>query len=301
MKNLEDMHLFAKVVEMNSFTAAAENLGVSRALLSRRISGLEQRLGVRLLNRTTRRLDLTESGSTYFKYCQSILDTAHEAEEAIQTVRTEAAGLLRVAMPILLGQDVFAPMLAEFRRRYPRIHLCLDLIDQPADLVGAGYDLVIRWGTSMPDSSYVAKTIAEMRVVTCGAPSYLSSRGHPTHPRELQFHNCLIYRPLREGKEIWRFTDKGDLLELAVTGDIEANHATLLIKAAIAGLGLLYAPEFFVEAQLASGELVEVLGDYPSSANIWAQYPHRVITRKEHAFLDFLCEIVPPAVAGRGC
>ncbi len=296
MKSLDDMHLFAKVVELNSFTAAAQDLGVSRALLSRRISTLEKRLGVRLLNRTTRRLDLTESGGTYLQYCRNVLDTALQAEEAIQAIKSVPAGLLRVAMPILFGQDVFGPLLPEFRSRYPGIQLRLDLIDQPSDLVGSGYDLVVRWGHDLPDSSYIAKTIADMRIITCGAPSYLAGKKELKHPRDLDSHNCLIYSPLREGEEIWRFMDKGELLALPVTGDIEANHATLLVQAASAGLGLLYAPEFFVEKQIARGDLVEVLADYRSDAGIWAQYPHRVITRKERVFLDFLCETVPALV-----
>lgn len=298
MKSLDDMHLFAKVVERGSFTAAAENIGISRALLSRRISGLEQRLGVQLLNRTTRKLDVTESGRTYFQYCQEIINTELEAEEAIQTIRTEPTGLLRVAMPILFGQDVFAPQLAEFHCRYPNIQLRLDLIDQPADLVASGYDMVIHWGINMTDSNYVARKISNMRIVTCAAPSYLASFGTPSHPRELQSHNCLIYSPLREGEEIWRFHDNGEVLELPVTGSIEANHATILIRAAADGLGLLYAPAFSVEELLARGELLEVLANYETVATIWAEYPHRMITRKERVFLDFLCEKSPALVSG---
>ncbi|MFK8049705.1 MAG: LysR family transcriptional regulator [Halioglobus sp.] len=298
MKSLDDMRLFAKVVELGSFTAAAENIEISRALLSRRISALEQRLGVRLLNRTTRRMDLTESGNTYFQYCREIINTELEAEEAIQTIKTEPTGLLRIAMPILFGQDVFAPLLAEFHGHYPNIQLRLDLIDQPADLVASGYDMIIHWGTNRPDSAYIAKNISTMRLVTCASLSYLDAFGTPSHPRDLHSHNCLIYSPLREGEEIWRFDDKGQVLEFPVTGDIEANHAAVLIRAATDGLGLLYAPAFSVEALLARGELVEILSDYETTATIWAEYPHRMITKKERVFLDFLCEKCPILVSG---
>jgi DNA-binding transcriptional LysR family regulator len=298
MKTLDDMRLFAKVVELKSFTAAAENLEISRALLSKRISGLEHRLGVRLLNRTTRRLDLTEGGATYYQYCQRIIETALEAEESIHTIKVEPTGLLRVAMPILFGQDIFAPLLGEFRSLYPGIQLRMDLTDQPADLVASGYDLVVRWGVSMEDSAYVSSLISTMQVITCGSPRYLRVRGTPRHPKELESHNCLIYSPLREGHEIWRFNDKGRKLDVAVNGDIEANHATPLVKAAIAGLGLLYAPEFFVSKELADGVLTEVLGKYHVAGKIYVLFPHRMITRKERAFLDFLREKVPPAVAG---
>lgn len=298
MKTLDDMQLFVKVVELKSFTAAADNLDISRGLLSRRISSLEERLGVRLLNRTTRKLDLTESGSTYFQYCRKVIDTALEAEEAIMAIKTDPVGLLRVAMPILFGQDIFAPLLSEFRSRYPRIKLLMDLTDQPADLVGSGYDLVVRWGMGSPDSSYIARTLGRMRIITCAAPAYLENFGEPRELSDLQSRNCLIYSPLRQGEEIWRFEVDGEFQDLPVTGDIEANHATLLVQAAIAGLGILYAPAFFVEEQLASGELVELFRDYRLSANIWAEYPHRMITRKERAFLDFLSEKVPAAVIG---
>ena len=296
MKFLDDMVLFAKIVELKSFTEAAQDLGVSRALLSRRLSALEQRLGVRLLNRTTRRLHLTEGGATYFQYCQDILSTALEAEEAIQAIKSAPAGLLRVAMPIPLGQDLFGPLLPVFRDRYPDIQLRLDLSDQPPDLVGSGYDIVVRWGHNLPDSSYVAKTITGMPIITCGAPDYLATRKKICHPRDLSSHNCLIYSPLREGHEIWRFMDNGKPLALPVTGDIEANHGPVLVHAASAGLGLLFAPEFLVREQIARGELVEVLAEYRCNAAIWAQYSHRVITQKERALLDFLCENIPPLI-----
>jgi len=296
MKFLDDMVLFAKIVELKSFTEAAQDLGVSRALLSRRLNALEQRLGVRLLNRTTRRLHLTEGGATYFQYCQDVLSTALEAEEAIQAIKSAPAGLLRVAMPIPLGQDLFGPLLPVFRDRYPDIQLRLDLSDQPPDLVGSGYDIVVRWGHNLPDSSYVAKTITGMPIITCGAPDYLATRKKICHPRDLSSHNCLIYSPLREGHEIWRFMDNGKPLALPVTGDIEANHGPVLVHAASAGLGLLFAPEFLVREQIARGELVEVLAEYRCNAAIWAQYSHRVITQKERALLDFLCENIPPLI-----
>ncbi len=290
------MVLFAKIVELKSFTDAAHDLGVSRALVSRRLHALEQRLGVRLLNRTTRKLHLTESGATYFQYCQDILRKGLEAEEAIQAIKTAPAGFLRVAMPIPLGQDLFGPLLPVFRSRYPEIQLRLDLSDQPPDLVGSGYDIVVRWGHYLPDSSYIAKTITGMPIITCGTPDYLASRKKLCHPRDLSSHNCLIYSPLREGHEIWRFMDKGKPLALPVAGDIEANHGPLLVHAASAGLGLLFAPEFLVREQIARGDLVEVLAEYRCNAAIWAQYPHRVITQKERALLDFLCEHIPPLI-----
>ena len=296
MRFLDDMVLFAKIVEFKSFTDAAHDLGVSRALVSRRLHALEQRLGVRLLNRTTRKLHLTESGATYFQYCQDILSKGLEAEEAIQAIKTAPAGFLRVAMPIPLGQDLFGPLLPVFRSRYPEIQLRLDLSDQPPDLVGSGYDIVVRWGHYLPDSSYIAKTITGMPIITCGTPDYLASRKKLCHPRDLSSHNCLIYSPLREGHEIWRFMDKGKPLALPVAGDIEANHGPLLVHAASAGLGLLFAPEFLVREQIARGDLVEVLAEYRCNAAIWAQYPHRGITQKERALLDFLCEHIPPLI-----
>ena len=296
MKFLDDMVLFAKIAELKSFTDAAHDLGVSRALMSRRLHALEQRLGVRLLNRTTRKLHLTESGATYFQYCQDILSKALEAEDAIQAIKSAPAGFLRVAMPIPLGQDLFGPLLPVFRSRYPEIQLRLDLSDQPPDLVGSGYDIVVRWGHYLPDSSYIAKTITGMPIITCGTPDYLASRKKLCHPRDLSSHNCLIYSPLREGHEIWRFMDKGKPLALPVAGDIEANHGPLLVHAASAGLGLLFAPEFLVREQIARGDLVEVLAEYRCNAAIWAQYPHRVITQKERALLDFLCENIPPLI-----
>jgi DNA-binding transcriptional LysR family regulator len=265
-------------------------------LLSRRISALEKSLGVRLLNRTTRRLNLTEIGETYYQYCRKVIETALEAEESIAAIKSEPSGLLRVAMPILFGQDIFAPLLGEFRRRYPGIRLYMDLTDQPADLVASGYDLVIQWGISMEDSSYIFRLISDMPVITCGSPQYFQGKSTPGHPQDLESHNCLIYSPLREGPEIWRFNDCGEPLAMAVQGDIEANHATVLVKAAIAGLGLLYAPAFFVEEELANGTLIEVLGKYHPTARIYALYPHRMITMKERAFLDFLCEKVPSVV-----
>lgn len=290
MFRIDDMAVFSAVVEAQSFTKAALVLEVSRAQVSKRINELEEALGVRLLNRTTRRLSLTESGQVFYSYCVNVNDTVAAARTSLKEITSKPAGTIKVAMPIAFGEQVFSPMIAELLESYPELSLKMDYTDEPVDPVKTGYDICIRWGGPLQPSSLIAKRLASLKITVCATQAFFEKYGVPKKPADLKQYNCLIYSPLRRGAEIWFFNDlKGRRLEIPVSGNIEANHADPLLEAARKGLGLLYAPAFLVREELATKKLIPVLEQYASTEiGIYALYPHRNLAPKTRAFLDFL-------------
>jgi len=294
MESLAGMALFIKVIESKSFTDAAEQLGISPSAVSKQISRLEDRLGVQLLQRTTRRIGLTEAGAAFYERAARIMSEVEEAEALVTTLEKAPRGLLRVAVPMVLGQMHIAPAIAPFLARYPEMQLELVFSDRTVDLIEEGLDLAIRLD-ELPDSSLVARRLAPNRRVLCGAPAYFARRPMPRTPQDLARHNCLTYGAHHPQRE-WYFKAPGGRHAVQVRGNFQSNHAEALRQAALGGLGLAMLPTFLVGSDLSAGLLLPLLSEYVSSDTaIHAVYPHhRHLSPKVRAFVDFLSERFGP-------
>ncbi len=282
------------VVEAGSFAAAAERLELSRALVSKHMAHLEKHLGTRLLNRTTRRLSLTESGSTYFERCQQILKDIEEAELAATHLTSVPRGTLRVTIPLVFGVLHIAPLIADYLSIYPEAKLDFTLDDRNIDLVNEGYDLAIRIG-NLAETGLIARKFAKDAVVVCGSPEYFRRHGVPRVPEDLMNHSCLGYSYDDSGNE-WRFRGPDGEHIVQVKGNLRANNGDLLRVAALGGAGIVLQPRFLVGADLRAGRLQSVLAEYKSrELGIYAVYPSRkYLSAKVRSFIDFLAERFGP-------
>lgn len=287
MDALADVAVFVRVVERGSFTLAADELELSRAVVSKYVSRLEERLGARLLHRTTRRLSLTEAGAALFEASRGALERIVEAEDAIAQLQSKPRGRLKVSAPMSFGILHLGPAIAQFAREHPGITLDMRLDDRFVNLVEDGIDVAVRIG-ALTDSSLVARRLATTRVVACAAPSYLAEHGEPETPEDLAAHDCLIYSYLASGN-IWRFTaPDGREIPVAVNGSFRINNGIVLGEAAIAGHGILVTPSFYVAPQLRDGRLKRILADYRlPELPIHAVYPARAVPPKVRVFIDF--------------
>ena len=297
MDKLTGMAVFARVVEAQSFTTAATQLGMSRSAVSKAIAGLENRLGARLLNRTTRRLALTEVGQAFYERCARIVAEAEDAELAVSRLQAAPRGVLRLSAPVSFGILHLAPALPGFMQRYSELRVEIDLADRMVNLIEEGYDLAVRIG-ALPDSSLIARRLADNNMVVCAAPSYWRRRGKPSEPRDLTGHACLTYAYQRNPNE-WPFVGPGGRFNVRVDGPLLSNNGDLSIAAALAGLGIVVSPCFLCGSHLAEGRLEAVLQDWmPPPGGIHAVYPHgRHLSAKVRAFVDFLVERFGPQPA----
>jgi len=287
---LNDMMLFAKVVDCKSFSKAAKQLKLSNSVVSKRITRLEQVLGVRLLNRTTRKLSLTEAGTVFYERCSRISEEVDDAKLAVAYTHKTPQGWIRVNAPFSFGYSHMAPAVAEFMSKYPKVKVDLHLSIHPMDLIEEGFDLGIRIG-ELEDSSLIARRLTDRRMRLCGSPSYLKQHGVPQTPDELANHNCLMYEHFARGEE-WHFNVNGKDKEIKVKGNLMSNNGRALIEAAVSGLGLVFLPGFMVTPQIKVGTLISILNDYcPHGIGIHAVYPHnRYLATKVRSFIDFLIE-----------
>lgn len=294
MDNLTGMAVFARVVEHESFTAAARELALSKSTVSKHVSRLEDRLGARLLNRTTRRLSLTEVGRVFYVRCRRIVEEAAEAEQEVTRLHAEPRGTLRLNVPHTFGTLHVAPALPQFMTRYPDICVDLDLDDRVVDMVEEGYDMAIRI-TRLPDSSLIARKLAPFRVAVCASPDYWRQHARPVRPEDLKQHNCLNYKYLLTG-DAWPFHGPGGKQPVRVGGNLRANNGEALRSAALGGLGVFMAPTFIVGEDLQAGRLEEVLHELTEPGrDIYAVYPEtRHLSAKVRAFIDFLVERFGP-------
>jgi DNA-binding transcriptional LysR family regulator len=289
MNAFEDMRLFVQVMDSRSFTAAAEQLGLSKQYVSRRLMQLEGRLGARLLNRSTRRLDVTALGQSYYEAAVRLLAEVEQVEQGIAGQSAEPHGTLRLSAPLSFAMAHLGALMPAFLQRYPQVSVEMDLSDRPVDLLGEGFDLVLRIGL-LEDSSLVARSIAKIPRVYCASPAYLALRGIPEHPDQLSQHDCL---PYGHGRQVqWRFQARGKPLSIGVSGRIRANNGELLRDAAVQGMGITYLPSFIVEQDLADGRLQTVLDDYATEPlELSAVYPqHRQSSRPVQVLVEFLRE-----------
>ncbi|GLO14795.1 LysR family transcriptional regulator [Pseudomonas putida] len=289
MNPYEDMRIFAQVMEAGSFTAAADRLGMSKQSVSRRLMQLEERLGVRLLNRSTRRLDATPLGQHYYQSALRLLGEVQQVEHDISGQAQALRGTLRLSAPLSFAMAHLGCLLTEFLQLHPQVDVEVDLSDRAVDLIGEGYDLALRIG-ALEDSSLIARRIASVERVYCASPDYLQARGVPTAPDELAGHDCLPYGHSRQVQ--WQFRQGGKAQAIQVAGRMRANNGELLRDAAIAGMGVTYLPTFIVGQALADGRLLSVLETWtPPSLQLSAVYPqHRQVARPVQGFVDFLRE-----------
>ncbi|QFU75619.1 LysR family transcriptional regulator [Halioglobus maricola] len=282
----ESIEAFERVVRFNSFSRAAEELGVSRSHISRQVSALENRLGAQLLLRTTRKVSTTDVGQAFYLQCQGILNHLDEAEQAVQDQQAKPRGILRVSVAGAFGEDFIAPAAIRFMAQHPDIAVELDFNNRLIDLISEGYDLAIRAGT-LKDSSLIARRISSRKLLTCTAPAYLERNGTPGNIHALTNHNCLLGT-----LDSWRFRENNRHLDLRVSGSWRSNNGRALRHAAIAGIGLVQLPAFYVEQDIADGKLITVLEEFaPTDTGVWAVYPHnRHLSAKVRLFVNFLAD-----------
>jgi DNA-binding transcriptional LysR family regulator len=284
--NLFDMVVFVHVVETGSLSAAARDLHLSVAVISRRLSRLEERLGVRLANRTTRTLSLTEEGAAFHARCVRILGDIEEAETEVTRGRDTATGLLRVTSSFAFGRRRLAPLLHEFRQLHPGLQIHLDASDGFANLVESGYDLAIRFG-ALADSNLIVRQLAPNVRVICAAPTYLERHGRPDAIEDLLRHDCVIYG--NPPMDNWRFADGSSI---RVKGTLSANDGDVAHAWALQGAGLVLKSIWDVDQDIRAGRLEVVLSSLRlSAAPIHAVYPHRRHTAaKVRLCVDFLAK-----------
>lgn len=291
------MKVFVAVVDAGSFAAAAERLDMSRAMASKYVIALEDHLGTRLLNRTTRRLSVTESGSAYYERCVQILSDVVEAEQVAGRASTIPHGTLRISMPLAFGLHRLGPVVADYAGRYPEVRLDISLSDRKVDLIEEGFDLAVRIGV-LPESGLIARKLGSDRSIVCASPAYLKQHGTPKTPQELSRHSCLSYTYSSNGGE-WRMASARKEAVIPINGAIKADNGDMLRLAALSGAGLIFQPLFIVQEDLRTGRLVRVLPDYASDElGIYAVYASRKhLSAKVRTFVDFLVDrLTLPAV-----
>jgi len=291
MDKFEDLQAFGAVVEAGTFTAAAERLDSTKSAVSRRVSRLEERLGVQLLRRTTRVLNLTETGQSFYDHSARILADLDEAEAAIQLEHGELRGSLRVALPLSFGVRHMCKPIAAFTKQHPKLHFDLDLNDRRIDLVEEGMDLALRIG-HLKDSSLIARRLFDVRTVVAASPHYLKIHGTPQTPEDLRDHDCLVYSNLVDPDK-WRWKDgEGKEHVVKVNTVLRASSGDFLANAAAHGMGVVIQPTFLASEAIRRGNLVPLLTEYewPVSPAYAVYPPTRHLSYRVRAFIDFLVE-----------
>ncbi|CCG07373.1 LysR family transcriptional regulator [Pararhodospirillum photometricum] len=289
------LQAFVRVVEEGSFSGAARRLGSSTSAISRQVAQLEAGLGVRLLQRTTRSLTLTEAGQGYYQRVSQALSDLDDADRAVRQLQASPRGVLRINAPVSFGVRHLVPALGAFREVAPEITLDLTLNDHFVDLIDEGVDVAVRIGR-LPESDLVARRLAPVRRMVCGSPAYLAAHGTPATPDDLTGHACLSYANVSMTEE-WRFVrSDGTSWPLTLSGPLRANNGDALLEAALAGLGLAVLPTFIAGPAVQAGRVVEVLpGFLPDHGAVHAVYPTpRHLSPKVRCFVDFLVERFSP-------
>ena len=289
MDRLGALSLFAKAVETGSFSEAGRQSGLAPSSVSRRIVELKGWVGATLFNRTTRKLNLTEVGRSFYERTRGILLDLEEAKVVAAELEDHPSGLVRLTIPASMERHLTAAI-CEFQSRWPGVQFALTFTDRVVDLVGEGYDLAVRIG-QLEDSTLRARKIAEARRYLCASPRYLDRTGAPQHPQDIAGDNCLIFRT-HPGYNVWRFKTGGRTLDIRASGSFRANSDNALINAARNATGLILAPEWLVRPALANGELVEVLPanpPVPDRTPLYAVHPYqRFVPPKVKTFVEFL-------------
>lgn len=291
MEKFEDIQAFVAVVDTGSFTAAADRLQSAKSAVSRRVSALEDRLGVQLLRRTTRVLNLTDTGRNFYEHGKRILADLEEAEAAVQQQHGELRGNLRVALPLSFGVRHMCGPISVFGKLHPNVRFDLELNDRHVDLIGENVDVALRIGR-LADSSLIARRLFDVRTVVCASPHYLNIHGAPETPDDLGDHRCLVYSNLADPNS-WRYEDlNGTGRTVKVNAIMTASSGDFLCNAAAHGQGLVFLPTFIAADSIRRANLVPVLTNYawPDSPAHAVYPPARHLSFRVRAFVDFLVE-----------
>ncbi len=288
MNRFEAMSLFVRVAERGSFAAAAEQFGVARSVVTRQVAALETHLGVKLMERSTRRLTLTSAGAAYLEKCRVILNLVEAAETDVAEEHLMPRGHLRIGLPLVFGLKRLLPLLLDFSQRYPEISLDMDYTDRRLNLIEEGFDLSIRI-TDRLEPGDITRKLGTCRLFAVAAPDYLARHGRPAHPADLKHHECLNYT-LDAGNSTWWFQVAGRPELVAVRSRISANNGEALIKAAAAGMGIALQPDFIAEPFLAAGKVEAILEPFAQPAlGIYALLPsNRYVSYRVRVLIDFL-------------
>jgi DNA-binding transcriptional LysR family regulator len=285
------MTVFTKVVEQGSFARAAERMDMSTSAVSRYVAELETHLDTRLLNRTTRRISLTESGQAFYERTLQLLADLEESEAAASSSTATPRGTIRLTCSINFGVKHLAPAMGSFQSRYPEVLFDVSVSDRFVDLVEEGLDIAIRIG-DIGNPNLIARKIGEMRLIACASPAYLQRHGTPRRPEDLARHNCLTYE-YAPARNQWRFLDKaGNDIKVRIAGSVHANNGELLATIAAEGVGIVFEPDFMVSPMIRAGRLKPILTNFQSPPTpIYAIYPsRRHLSAKVRWFVDFLVE-----------
>ncbi|WP_420992415.1 LysR substrate-binding domain-containing protein [Cupriavidus sp. 30B13] len=286
-----ELEFFMLLARHGSLSAAARELDLTPPAATKRLALMESRLGVRLVNRTTRSVSLTNEGETYLAYATRILADLREMEDAVSRSGAEPRGLLRINATLGFGRTTIAPLVSDFARRYPGVEVRLEVTDRPVDLVESGFDLAIRFG-SLPDNRLNARRVMSNRRFLCASPAYLEKAGTPTTLAELAEHRCIIHTQNDDAHGIWRFAHQGHSEIVKVAGALSSNDGDIVLGWALDGHGILIRSEWDLAKYLESGRLRVVLPDFTlPSADLFVYYPQRRNqTARARAFIDFLVE-----------
>jgi DNA-binding transcriptional LysR family regulator len=295
--DLLDVLAFVRVVETGAFSRAAERMGMSKSIVSRRVARLEEQLGARLLTRSASGAQPTDAGQAYYERASNILCDLDAAKEVVADAVTQVAGPIRLTAPLSFGVGHLAPALADFAAAYPRVELDISFEDRTVDLVAGGFDLAVRLGT-LEDSALIARRIAPSRRILVGSPDYLDARGRPEHPRDLAVHEHLVY-----GNEQWRFRVGKRWENVRLKPRLRADNGEMLRAAAAEGLGLCVLPTFIASPALQSGALLPLLRDFPMPevGLHLLMPPGRAVTARVRALSDFLAGRFGPEPAWDPC
>lgn len=291
MDKFEDIQAFVAVVDAGTFTAAADRLDTAKSAVSRRVSALEERLGVQLLRRTTRVLNLTETGQAFYEHAKRILSDLEEAEAAVQQEHGELRGTLRVALPLSFGVRHMCGPIASFGKQHPHVQFDLDLNDRRVDLIEENMDVALRIGR-LSDSSLIARRLFDAHSVVCASPNYIHTHGEPRTPDDLRQHNCLVYSNL-DNPDTWVATGAdGKEWRVKVKQILAASSGDFLVNAAAHGQGIVIQPTFIAAEAIRRGVLVPVLSQYswPITPAYAVYPPARHLSYRVRAFIDFLVE-----------
>jgi DNA-binding transcriptional LysR family regulator len=290
MDLLDSMKVYVLTVDRGSLSAAAAACDISATMAGNHLRELEQRLGMQLLHRTTRRQSLTAFGEEYYARCKEILRLVAETDVQAQNMRLAPAGRLRVTAPATFGTEALVPALPDYLARYPDVSVELDLSDRVVDLMDGGFEAAIRIGPLAPDSPLVARPLGAYRVMICAAPDYLARRGAPARPSDLAQHDCLSFSPSAVAH--WRLAKGADICTVPVSGRLQVNHGQALRMAALHGLGIVLQPAILLEADLRAGRLVRLFPDFelPSRPMHIVFLAERYRSTKLRSFIDYIVE-----------
>ncbi|KMQ73186.1 LysR family transcriptional regulator [Marinobacter subterrani] len=288
MDRIDAMRAFVTVVNEGTFTRAAERLEMSPQLVSKYVSQLETHLGVRLLNRTTRKIHLTEAGTQYHQRAQQVLNDIDDMENQLDDLHTQAQGLLRISAPVSFAIRHMAPLLSEFQKMHPGVSIDLQLNDRKVDIVEEGFDIALRIG-HLKSSSLIAKRLAPIRLVLCASPTYLEQHGTPGHPQDLANHQYLrySYMDMDTGPSVQKWLQARGR---RTGGEMVSNNGDVLVESAKAGAGIALQPTFIAGAAIKEGKLQMLLPEYePEPMALYAVYAHRqLLASKVRSFIDFI-------------